>query len=168
MSFLNRESRVWQSIPGVGGSLQVQPYDQFGNLLDDRAFFDLGVWRLRNLYINAVTTNSASNGAILRTRVGADWNFVAETQSPVHTYLDLLVGHWRSVAVILNLGDPVWWQSLNLEPRSYRAAKGILDEVFVADDATATAVVEGGIRMSGNSLLVGYLGEVAISPSVWP
>ena len=168
MSFLNRVSRDYQRVPGVGGSLQLQAYDSLGNLQDQKVFFELDDWVLNNLYINQVNTHSGSNGAVLRDRVGADWNFSAFTSQPVATFLDLLVGHWRSVAVIMNLGDPVWWESLGLEPKSYRAAKGILERVRIVTSAKADSVVKGEIQISGNSLLVGYLGEVPISANVWP
>lgn len=164
----NRASRDWEFIPGIGGSLQISHYDAQRVLSPDKFYFDIETYRIKHLYKNKVTTHSGSNGATLRTRVGGDWSFTAILSAPPGNFLELMLGSWRSISVIFNLGDPLFWKGQNLEPRTYRGAKVLLEEVDIIGDSRGEEVVMAEVFCVGNSLLWGYVGESPIAATLWP
>ncbi len=173
MGFVNRPSREYHTIPGFGGNLKVQQYSAQNVLVGEPSHFDLERYVLTNIYQNAVITHSGSNGATLRERVGADWNFTARLSAPAGTFLDLLLGHFRKVAVIIGLGDPVGQADKGDPVLSYRATKAILDEIVILSDSQGKdgptkGIVKADVRMSGDSLLWGYIGDTPISSTLWP
>ena len=173
MPFLNRPSREYHTIPGFGGNLEVQQHDAQGVPVGDPSHFDLEQYVLTNIYENAVITHSGSSGATLRERVGGDWNFSARLSAPATTFLDLILGSFRKVAIIIHLGDPVGQADKGDPVLSYRAEKAILDRITITSDSQGVkgateGIVRGDIRLSSDSLLWGYIGDTPISSNLWP
>jgi len=172
MPFLDRPARNYFPIAGFGGNLRVQHYTAQGTPDGDPVHFEVERWRLRNFYKNRIRTHSGSNGATLRARVGGDWSITAHTQAPATTFLDLLVGSSRSVGIILQLGDPVVQAADGFPVLSYRADSALLEVLDVVSDSmgdpsNAGSLVEGDVKLVSNSLLWGYIGDVAISSALW-
>ncbi len=173
MPFLDRPAREYHTIPGFGGNLKVQQYNAQGVLVGVAAHFDLERYVLTNIYQNSVITHSGSNGATLRERVGGDWNFTARLSAPATTFIDLILGHFRKVAVIIALGDPVGQAGKGDPVLSYRATKAILDQLVILSDSQGVdgptrGIVKADVKLSSDSLLWGYVDETPISSTLWP
>lgn len=173
MPFIDRASREYFTIPGFGGNLQVQQYNAQHTLVGDPRHFDLEAYVLTNIYQNTIITHSGSNGATLRERVGGDWNFTARLSAPATEFIDLILGHFRKVAIIIHLGDPVLAEGKGLPILSYRATKAILDRLVIISDSQGTdgrtgGIVKADIKLSSDSLLWGYIADVPVSSNLWP
>ncbi len=183
-SFFTRPSRDYNFVASQGSSVIVRQYDRYGVLQSTGVTLDIHEGFLRELFRNENTTHSGSNGADLYTRVGAGWNFALVTsfprsvgltsidgaQAPVEVaqpFVETLLGSMRSVWMQFNIGDPDFWRALNMDPRSFRGAKAMLETVETRIDARTGKVVGLNIAGVGNSLLWTFLAEESYHPGVW-
>lgn len=178
-----RASRDYEYVAAQGGSMQVFRYDMAGNLTAG-VLLDIREWITIETYRNQNTTNSGSNGADQFTRVGSGWVFAATLSFPgrlpdvegvtegglATQFVDQLLGSMKSVGLIFNCGDPLWWEARGLPALTYRASHALLEEV----KTVCTPNTEGGgkvIQLNvsgvGNSFLNKYVGNQQQHPSLW-
>ena len=175
----SRASRDYDFVPSMGANLVIAQYNAAG-VAYNPIILDIETGFLREMFINALTPHSGSNGAILRTRVGSDWscalvlNFPAtveiEPAQPVAvatSFIQSIAGSSRSVAVRWNIGDPLFWQDRGLPVRNMRARKALLSTCETRLDSTGLAVVGLNVALEGNSLLWTYEDDTPIHPGVW-
>jgi len=173
MAVFTRASRDYDFVPGSGSHVEIAQYDHLG-VLQPSTVLDVQQGFVRQILTNQDTTHSGSNGAVLRTRVSADWNFALVLSFPAklkeglsHSFVESLLGSSRSVAMAFFVGDPKFWTSQQLSVRSYRATKALLSTVETVLDSSGKAVVGLNIAGEGNSLLWTYEDDVPIHPGVW-
>jgi hypothetical protein len=169
MATYTRASRDFDFVPGQGSSIVIKQYDVNGQIIDNGVILDIESGFIRSTLLNKETTHSGSNGAVLRTRTGADWRFACVLSFPANPigevlFVEHLTNSMRSVWVQFNVGDPDFWTRRNLYARSYRG-KALLDEVEERFDATGTEVIGLNVSGSGNGLLYPYLDEAQGDPN---
>lgn len=125
---------------------------------------DVSHWALNRLYRNEEVTHSGSFGAILRRRVGLDYQFRANVPWMIDNPPDVLLESGNSVSLCLWFGaalsypnEPGILSNVGRSPinkrRCYFSPSALLDRAVTITDSTGTKIIRQEVEGSGNSLV---------------
>jgi hypothetical protein len=154
-------------IAGIGGFVNVQGVvGPNGSYVPGAVPVRLhvGRWAVNRIYRNEEVTHSGSYGAILRRRVGLDYQFRAEIPFDLRTPPDMLLESGNSVALTFWMGASESYPTDRAEynvasaisvmkRRCYWTPSALLDVATPVCDSTGTRIIRYDVQGSGNSLM---------------